>query len=120
MIVALATRKTITLVAALCCIPFHDSETKSWAGSPYCVPLIELVYDTSGFGRDDLCCLCAQENAAVDQNLKSKFLTVLPICGFFCQSGKEFIVARAFTKWLFSLYSDGPLQRKYGFWLYMP
>ena len=50
---------------------------------------IELLYYSNGLGRDDLCCLCAQENTAVDQNLKSKFLTVLEICESCCQSGKE-------------------------------
>ena len=39
-----------------------------------CSTFIEYsTIPVSGLGRDDLCCLYAQENAAVDQNLKSKF-----------------------------------------------
>ena len=59
---------------------------------------IELLYYSNELGIDDLCCLCVQETTADDQNLKSKFLTVLQICESCCQLGKECIVARVFTK----------------------
>lgn len=57
---------------------------------------VELQYYSSGLGRNDICCLCADEDAEVDQELKKTYKTVLPLCDNCKNQGKTSIVSRPF------------------------
>lgn len=57
---------------------------------------VELQYYSSGMGRNDICCLCATENATVDQELKKKFKSVLPLCDICQNQGGNSVVARPY------------------------
>lgn len=61
-----------------------------------CAFPIELQYYSSGIGRNDICCLCANDNATLDMELKKKFKTVLPLCNSCKTEGKNTVVARPF------------------------
>jgi len=45
-----------------------------------CNDQIEIPYYSADIGRHDLCCYCAHDGTVVDQELKKKFKTVLPVC----------------------------------------
>ena len=45
-----------------------------------CESIIELPYYSAAIARIDLCCYCAAESTNVDQELKKRFKTVLPVC----------------------------------------
>jgi len=45
-----------------------------------CENIIEVPYYSATIGRPDLCCFCGMEGASIDQELKKKFKTVLPVC----------------------------------------
>ena len=57
---------------------------------------IQLLFYSSGLGKADLCCHCASEDGEVDQDLRKKFKTVLPICSECKQKGKTAIVQRPY------------------------
>jgi hypothetical protein len=57
---------------------------------------VELQYYSSGLGRNDICCLCSNDNAEVDQELRKKYKTVLPLCEICKSQGKKTVLARPF------------------------
>ena len=73
--------KTITCRPGICC------ETP-----------IQLVYYASGLGKSDLCCFCACDDGQVDQELKRKYKTVLPLCETCRKNGKVPVVQRPYGK----------------------
>ena len=63
-----------------------------------CETPIQLPYYTSGLGKTDLCCYCAAEDGEVDQELKRKYKTVLPLCAACKKNGKHPVVQRPYGK----------------------
>ena len=62
-------------------IPTHSLHGKVFTRlNINCESIIELPYYSASIGRSDLCCFCASEGASIDQELKTKFKTVLPVC----------------------------------------
>ena len=63
-----------------------------------CETPIQLPYYASGLGKSDLCCYCASEDGEVEQELKRKYKTVLPLCVTCKKNGKLPVVQRPYGK----------------------
>jgi len=63
-----------------------------------CETPVELAFYRSSFARTDMCCLCASADADINEELKKRFKTVLPICRSCTDKGFEPVHARPFGK----------------------
>jgi hypothetical protein len=65
-------------------------------GSLVCALPLEIPYYGSGLGQTDMCCHCGVLEGIVDQDLRRKYKTVLPICETCRHEGKNVIVQRQY------------------------
>ena len=63
-----------------------------------CKSSIEHSYYGSDLGRKDVCCICGGANAIVDQELKKKFKTVLPMCSECNTAGHTTVCQRPYGR----------------------
>ncbi|XP_078662870.1 uncharacterized protein LOC144906461 isoform X2 [Branchiostoma floridae x Branchiostoma belcheri] len=63
-----------------------------------CESRIETAFYGSECGRSDLCCYCASPNAEVNEELKSKYKTVLPLCPSCANKGCRTVCFRPIKK----------------------
>ena len=64
-----------------------------------CSMPVEIPYYGSELGKKDICAHCVAEEAEIDQELKKKYKTVLPIC-IACEEGKTPVLQCPFGKQL--------------------
>ena len=63
-----------------------------------CAQPIEISFYSASIGRRDLCAHCGIEEAHTNEELKTKYRTVLPICDECEQAGKSPIVQRPYGR----------------------
>ena len=63
-----------------------------------CESFIENSYYGSDVGRKDVCCVCGGADATVDQELKKRYKTVLPMCSVCNEAGHTTVCQRPYGK----------------------
>ena len=63
-----------------------------------CASPLEIPFYTARIGRNDLCGICGVEESFINEALKRKYKTVLPICEECESAGKTAIVQRPYGK----------------------
>ena len=63
-----------------------------------CASPVEIPYYSSDMGRKDICCHCGVEESEVDNDMKKKFRTILPVWADCLKAGKVPVVSRPYGK----------------------